>query len=57
MCVCVRVCLHLPRPSLPRSTVHGGLKVYSIGPAAQLTFRHEHLGNNASILADIAAGR
>jgi len=36
---------------------HTALKVYTIGPDADLAFAHQNLGDNSSILADIAAGK
>ncbi|HTH15513.1 MAG TPA: NADH-quinone oxidoreductase subunit NuoG [Magnetospirillum sp.] len=35
----------------------GGFKAAVIGPKADLTFKHEYLGDQASVLADIAAGK
>ncbi|MGE5545276.1 MAG: NADH-quinone oxidoreductase subunit NuoG [Solirubrobacterales bacterium] len=35
----------------------GGLKAAVIGPKADLTFKHEWLGDSASVLADLAAGK
>jgi len=35
----------------------GALKVASIGPSADLAFKHESLGDSPAVLADIAAGK
>ncbi|MBC7953478.1 MAG: NADH-quinone oxidoreductase subunit G, partial [Rhodospirillaceae bacterium] len=35
----------------------GGFKAAVIGPKADLTFKHEYLGDSASVLADMASGK
>jgi len=35
----------------------GGFKAAVIGPKADLTFKHDYLGDQASVLADIASGK
>ena len=35
----------------------GGFKVGVVGPVADLTYKHEHFGDDAALLADIAAGK
>lgn len=40
-----------------RCVKQNGLDVYTIGPQADLAFKHTHLGNSAQILSDIAANK
>ncbi|CAA7625822.1 NADH-quinone oxidoreductase subunit NuoG [Magnetospirillum sp. UT-4] len=42
---------------LRKRWLKGGFKAAVIGPKADLHFKHEWLGDNASVLADLAAGK
>lgn len=40
-----------------KSWIHNELRVASIGPALELNYSHEHLGESPSVLADLASGK